>query len=348
MVSLVLCTFEVSRSHMQQESQWSFYNPLPEALAHYEEELIATLQTAGVVVGRMKATPVEGVTGLRKATSALRALGERLALALSAPSIERIIVLWPAFGYFDGLSWLLASIARDITIIIHDVRPLRPQFGYGALALRSCRIAGKSARVRYVCHTEAAARELLELTGISAKVVLHPVMAVSSEVAFTEEAATIRVLGQFKSARDVGILERIARDDRLSHFRLQIWGRGWPAVAGWEVHDLFVPEADFRRLIQGAAGVIIPYQHFYQSGVMVRALEALVPVICVRHPQLVELYGADYPGIVDDTSADGWLASIAEAVSVSKQSMQYRLARALERCSETWTDLLGEVSRTRC
>ena len=55
---------------------------------------------------------------------------------------------------------------------------------------------------------------------------------------------TVRVLGQFKPDRDLEALAEIARECPPT-WRLEVKGRGWPAVAGWNVTDRFLSEDEF-------------------------------------------------------------------------------------------------------
>ena len=81
--------------------------------------------------------------------------------------------------------------------------------------------------------------------------------------------------------------------------------------------------------------MLIPYSHFYQSGVAVRALELGVPVIGPRHPFLIDLLGPDSPGFVDAGNPARWADAIVRA-SARVPELQERALLLRERCEAAW------------
>jgi hypothetical protein len=61
--------------------------------------------------------------------------------------------------------------------------------------------------------------------------------------------------------------------------------------------------------------VLVPYRDYYQSDVAVRAVEAGVPVVGLRHEFIVSLLGADWPGLVEAPHAEAWIHAIIAARS---------------------------------
>lgn len=103
---------------------------------------------------------------------------------------------------------------------------------------------------------------------------------------------------------------------RLSELGLrgELVGRGWPHLPGWTTRDEFVPEEEFSELVASSAAVMLPYRHFFQSGVAVRAAEAGVPVIGPAEGQLSEMFGGDYPGLVHDGETESWMRAVSSVL----------------------------------
>lgn len=313
-------------------------NPLPVALAHYEVELLDCLGGVATVLGDPSSEGVEGLAGLRRVGRGLRLMTSRCA---RLPRSDLHLVLWPAFGYLDPLTWLATARRQRVVLILHDIDPLRRQFGHSRAAHRAFRAAVGAGGIEVVCHTDAAAHRMADLTSVRAQVVPHPMLTpkrrTSAEpghdpgpdVASAQgdlprrrpHRPVVRVLGQYKSARDLQILGSLATQGAAQDWSLEVWGRGWPAVPGWLVQSEFVDEAQFARLVATSSAVVIPYGTYSQSGVMVRAAESCVPVVGVEHPQLSLLYGARWPGAVmpGGTWADATRRAIAAAGDVPDQ-----------------------------
>jgi hypothetical protein len=315
-------------------------NPLPRALAHYEAELrdcIARMEPT--VVGEPGWQSVEGLTGARRAGRGLS-----LALRRLRPlNSDLHLVLWPAMGYLDALTWVVPARTQPVVLIMHDIDPLHPHFGYSQNAHRTFRAAVRAGGMHVACHTDQAATRLAELTGVTATVVTHPMLApdgASREPApHPRRRQIIRVLGQYKSARDTDILAVMAAEDQTGEFEFEVWGRGWPPVPGWDVNRGFVDEATFAELVATASALVIPYREYSQSGVMVRAAESCVPVVGLPHPQLRFLYGDQWPGTV---AGDGWLAAAQRAIR-SEPHVAANAQSAHSQVRARWTTYMEEV-----
>ena len=72
------------------------------------------------------------------------------------------------------------------------------------------------------------------------------------------------------------------------------------------MHEGFLTEEALDAALADAAVVLIPYSHFFQSGIAVRAVELGVPVAGPRHPFLADLLGGDWPGLVAGDDAASW------------------------------------------
>ena len=310
-------------------------NPIPKALDHYQRAILESIE-ASQRIGEF-GLPIEGKSGLKKAGRALQIVAQRLLLRPKRGS--SYLVLWPAFGYFDVLTWLTVANHARVFIVVHDVTPLRHQFGHSRAAHFVFGLVLRARNLHAMCHTDEAAAELFNLTGVRAQVVPLPIL---TSVATLEATApvTVRVLGQFKQSRALEPLQRISAEMRSSHILLEIIGRGWPQIEGWKVEDRFVPEEEFESLTGTASCVVIPYSRFYQSDVAVRCLEALSPVVAPRHPQIEHLFGSDWVGIVDD---DDWSGAIQRAVGGDwRRLLTERRAAVSGKVAAAWHRALAE------
>jgi hypothetical protein len=145
-------------------------------------------------------------------------------------------------------------------------------------------------------------------------------------------------MGQFKRDRDLEALADIAAAPE--DWSLEIIGRGWPEVPGWEVRDEFVAEDEFEALIAEADVIVIPYERFFQSGVAVRALEQAVPVVAPPSDSILAMLGSDSPWI----ARGDWAAAVRAALEADSGSVA-ELAKSLNReASDRWASWLAGKS----
>jgi glycosyltransferase involved in cell wall biosynthesis len=131
-------------------------------------------------------------------------------------------------------------------------------------------------------------------------------------------------------------------------FRLLVVGRGWPDIAGWEVDNRFLPETELDQRIRDSAAVLIPYSHFYQSGIAVRALELGVPVVGPRHPFLSDLFGDQWPGLISvGQGTTAWADGIA-MVTGSSAGLAARSTAFRDRCEREWAEYFLPVGHPSC
>lgn len=279
-------------------------NPLPIALRHYESALLGHLGRPVEVV-RVPAE-VGGASAGRKLWTALciAVLYLRL-LRRRGP----VLVLWPTFGLAEIALWRWSR--GDRYLVIHDPVPLRRQSGYSRTSHFLAARASRSPRVRVVTHTHLA-RQSLSSRGLNVALVLpHPFSPRPRPSA--RRRRSVLVAGQSKDARDLGILTAIAQL-APSDVALEVVGRGWEAVPGWNVDARFVPEAELDERLATAGAVLIPYRFYFQSGIASRACELGTPVVAERHEFIESLYGSDWPGLVDGDGAGAWLRAIDRAL----------------------------------
>ncbi|KQQ18581.1 hypothetical protein ASF48_18170 [Rathayibacter sp. Leaf299] len=321
----------------RRENEIAVVNSLGGTLLHYTEALRHTLEAAG---GRVTVTTVfepsasqnGRIAWIRDYIVAVWREGHRL----RRDGGGTLIVTWPVLGYIDlALLRMLGLAGVRVGVVLHDPKPLVRAVGYSRFwrMLARSLFSGRPAIVH-----SSAAFAVLEEQGLAdlAEVVPHPVLPVRARPsAKTSPRTAVRVLGQFKADRDLQLLAALPRS--TNGFGFEIWGRGWPAVEGWEVHDGYVSEEELDALIDTAAVVLIPYKRFYQSGIAIRALESRTPFVGPRQSSLRDLYREDSPLLVDDTSdVYAWIRAVDAAALVTPAEMADQLDAAAAKSGRAW------------
>ncbi len=285
-------------------------NPLGVALAHYQKELEQSLRNGGFTVDSIAVTEPSsnGHRRLAWVFDYLRAL-----IAARKTSSSTVVVAWPALGYFDFALAMILGLRRA-AIIIHDPTPLVGAIGYSNWAKALARYA---TTVRAIAHSDSALEEVQRDLGRSRVTVLpHPILMTPAQSRNTR-TNTIRVLGQYKKSRDIDAMRRISNHPPMASYSFEIVGRGWPPVDGWSVRDEFVPETQLDELLSTSAAVVIPYTRFYQSGIAIRALENLTPVVGPAGTSLDEIFGESARNLV----RSDWTTSMEFALTLDGDAM---------------------------
>lgn len=316
----------------RQRAALNVVNPLPRALHHYAHELHVLLDSLPDV--RWDDVPVRsaevGALGkVQKLRAAVRHL--RLLRRVSGPSIE----LWPVLGHLESLG----VRGTQTAVIHHDPVPIRAQAGYGAKAVRTGVLQANRVGMVAVAHSRAAERQLREFGYRRVFAVPHPILPPVERLA--KSTSVVRVLGQFKPARDLELLQSLGPQLRRLGYETEIVGRGWPDVNGWRVSDEFVGEEKLADLIASAGAIVIPYRRYWQSGIAVRALEASVPVVGVSGGFLDELYGDDTRLLVGEKAdVSDWGERIDAAMRADPGILFGHAARYHESGRGAWRDLV--------
>lgn len=320
----------------------SIYNPLPDALHHYQTALVDVLSAAGMATRSAWAPSVE-VHGKSTSQRAQAALADLAAHLRTARRGGHVIVCWPTYGLLEPLLWLAAWRRSTVSVIVHDPTPLRPQIGMGRGARAVGGMAGRTRTVHVVVHSQAASRELEAMGWAPPTVLPHPVCRPLPRPDGPGDARTVLVCGQYKPARDLELLVSLAPQLRRLGYRLLVVGRGWPQIAGWEVDDRFLSESELDQRIGSSAAVLIPYSRFYQSGIAVRALELGVPVVGPRQPFLMDLFGAQWPGLISSgNGAVAWADGLAKVTRSSAELTPVSTAFR-DRCEREWVEYLRRL-----
>ncbi|MBO9523184.1 MAG: glycosyltransferase [Nocardioidaceae bacterium] len=292
------------------------FNPLPVALAHYEDALAAGLEAGGVGTDRVRAPFESGGLSRVARLRVLRTAVAGLWSALRHPGT--VVVLWPVLGLLDVPVWRLLSPrgARRL-VVVHDPVPLRPQRGCGRLATWLAGRVARDGRIEVVTHT-ALARDALARRGLPVSWVLpHPVLPRRAPRRFDSGRPVVLVAGQYKPSRDTALLRDLGAASTA--LDLRIVGRGWPEIPGWTVEERFVSEAELDAAMAAAGAVLVPYRYYFQSGIAARACELGVPVVARRHEFIASLYGAGWPGFVEEPAGDvrGWVRALERTLGAT-------------------------------
>ncbi|MBP2411524.1 hypothetical protein JOF48_000323 [Arthrobacter stackebrandtii] len=314
-------------------------NPLPEALRHYQTELIETLDRVSVVTKISANHPVENITGRLGAAHKLYNVvrNSRARRALNIPTIQ----LWPSMGLLEPLLWKTSSNNRH-SIIYHDPVPIRKQIGFDCVSEMIAHRINSSKSPRLLVHSPDAESELAKLfPRMKIEMALHPVL--SEMKTSSVGAQDIIVAGQFKPERDLNLLSAIGPQLKNLGLRPRIFGRGWPdTITGWEIDSRYLSENELDQRIDAAAIVLIPYKNYFQSGIAIRALERGRPVVSPENSFTKLIFGhvdgAVYPA---DSPPEQVVAHIKLVMSSQYQALA-TFSRYRDQVDRSWHDLMYE------
>lgn len=310
-------------------------NPLGAGLAHYTDSLEHVLQACGVLTCRIDVVEPSSASYGRTRWLVEYLFRVRRRLAQDKPAV--LIAVWPALGYWDLPALRLIAGRRPTLLVMHDPQPLVYARGYGKAAKVSARLVGQGA---VVAHSPDAVHAIVDEAGMPRVFeALHPMLAPRQASHAAGCKYNIRVLGQYKADRDVGGLERLAASAR-SDWHLEIVGRGWPAIDGWNIRSEFVDEAHFDELVRTSHAMVIPYSRFFQSGVAIRALEWGVPVVGPHASSLQIALGDDCRWLVRDGD---WCSAVSAAVEEDRDQVLARARNLYDRVIGDWLKLLEQV-----
>ncbi|PTL73483.1 hypothetical protein C1I63_11925 [Rathayibacter caricis DSM 15933] len=327
----------MSRPDSRKSHRVVVVNPLGGTLLHYTEALRELLVATGCEADIISFDEPSASGASRQAwlVQYLRALWTAVRRLDRG---GRLIVTWPVLGYWDFLFLAVAKVAgARPTVVLHDPEPLVHAVGYSAVPRWLARLT--SPRSGLIVHSHAA-HSVIETQSMGAMttVLPHPVRNAAGRGDDDRRGRTVRVLGQFKPDRDTALLESIAAL-RSGDVTLEVWGRGWPEISGWDVHEGFVSEQRLDELVRTAGAVLVPYRRFYQSGIAIRALECQVPFVGPRASSLADLYDASSPLLVpaeEVTDGSAWWRSIRAARAMTSSDLESAAREASRRTVQAW------------
>jgi hypothetical protein len=146
-------------------------------------------------------------------------------------------------------------------------------------------------------------------------VALHPIRDSQLTSAKTATPSVV-VAGQFKPERDIQLLRALGPSLRSRGIDARIVGRGWPAVDGWRVDSRFLSESELDTTLASAWLVLLPYKMYFQSGILIRALELGTLTISPETSFARDVLPREF--VIDATaSATDWLGAIERALQGS-------------------------------
>jgi glycosyltransferase involved in cell wall biosynthesis len=326
-----------SQSHNSGESPVRIYSPLHSVLEHFVDRLTEALDAGGRPSVRLPSRDGE-VGGNLHAKS--------LALAVHVRNARRYVhaggpnvVAWPLVGWWEMPLWRHNS--HKTLIAMHDPEPLVRQNGLTPRAAKaSARLSGSRWPHLVTMSPEAYAVTRKYFDADRLHLAPHPMRAPDLGTS-AHAGRRVLVLGQYKPARDLDVMAKIAPALRAGGWEPTVAGRGWPPVPGWRVIERFLTEIEFTELLGSSAAVLLPYRYYFQSGVALRALEAGVPVVGRQTGFLTSIFGTDFAGAVDNWDEPAaWLAAV-EAANSARGDQLRSAADYSARGTAEWAALLG-------
>jgi hypothetical protein len=331
-------------------------NPLGGALKHYVGELVGVLNAAGAEatsVVSFEEPSVGGGTRLGWFAKYVQLLC-RDRVGVRRRARRSLIVTWPVLGYLDVVLIRLLH-GRGAWLVMHDPVPLVRSVGYGRIGRTLAR--GCCRGVGMIVHSQAAKDAVVAAGWPEARLVRlpHPLLPPEAHVPIETETAvsrrrgvTVRVLGQYKRDRDLAALAAIAKT-LGEEYQLEIRGRGWPQVPGWDVVDGFLSEDEMDLMVRTADVVVVPYSRFFQSGIAIRAIEAGVAVVGPLDSSLADLFKEQPEFLVTVAQgADGvnpWVRAVAAAGRADRGQIVPAYGRIYGDTVEAWATWLDDQER---
>ncbi len=309
-------------------------NALGAALRHYVAELEDTFSRVG-----LKATVLNVLEPSAAEYGRAGWIQRYISAMTNARRISRqhagapVLSVWPVAGYVD-LFLMKLFFGRDGWLVIHDPRPLVRNIGSGRAVQVLAQVLRRGRNV--IVHSQLAADHVAEDIGWRRSIVVrHPVRTSQTnqgDAACVDRVKIVRVLGQYKPDRDIDALREIARSS--GNEKLEIHGRGWPSIEGWDVYDRFVPESELDELIETADLVVIPYKRFYQSGIATRCLEKWTPFIGPPNSSLIDMAA----GHSELTAERSWSDAFRAGLATDKSIVGEWLGLFQKRTDKDWQD----------
>ena len=316
------------------------YSPLHQVSEHFVDRLTESLVTRDIPVIRLGSR--NGEVGADRRAKAM-ALGAHIRNARryvqqGGPNV----VAWPLLGWWEMPLW--RHDTHKTLIAMHDPEPLVRQNGLTPrAAVQAARLSGSKWPHLVTMSPEATDVAARYFDAARIHLAPHPMRAPTLDLSHSTDG-TVLVLGQYKPARDLEIMAKIAPALRAKGWNPVVAGRGWPQIPNWQIIDRLLPEAEFQNLLRSAAVVLLPYRFYFQSGVCLRALESGVPVVGRATGFLTSILGPDFPGAIDDwVDQEAWI----EAINAAESARTEQLSSAAEysaRGAVEWAELAGDPS----
>ena len=183
------------------------------------------------------------------------------------------------------------------------------------------------------------------LPGVRLLLARHPMVRPVAQPVVRESRRVVAI-GQFKPTRDLDLLTGLGVELRARGYKTEIYGQGWPNIVGWDVESKYLEEQQINDILSGSGALILPYRNYYQSGVAIRAVENLCPVVGDANEFLADLMGSSYPGYVEVGGVEAWIKAV-ESVTRAPIDMISIAEDFLARVDDDWRDVLAFMRHDR-
>lgn len=324
------------RQNKETVSSVVLVNPLGAALRHYAAEVESVLTENDV---RVETTSV--LEPSASGNSSVKWILDYVSTLIWAKKSARnsnaqLLVAWPVLGYWDIVLCRALGLT-DVALVMHDPHPLVRAVGYSRIAKACASLA--RADITLLAHSHRALAVIKqEAPRITSSLIPHPILEPAApQSSAMPEPPIIRVFGQYKPDRDLKSLEAVGRALTGSAV-LEVHGRGWPEVDGWQVVSRFVEEERLNELMTESSVIVIPYKNFFQSGIAIRSLELGVPFVGPEASVLAEMVDRESALLVKEGGPDLWVDAILHAIKSGKREAKDAGTRWRELNVAAWSD----------
>jgi GT2 family glycosyltransferase len=328
-------------------------NPLGSTLDYYTRQLARMVEDNGALIRHRTVFEPSATNGSR--------IGWLISYVRELVGARRehkgsgavLLVTWPVIGYLDivliaiffgGQSWL----------VVHDPSPLVRAVGYDRFSRALASLFSR--KVGLIVHSYEAQKAVLarnasfRLPAVLPHPLFPPLPKPVQPTQVDGDLPIVRVLGQYKKDRNLAALREIG-DDLAGEVRLEIWGRGWPNLNGWNVQEGFVTEDEMEALILSADVIVIPYKKFFQSGIAIRSVEHGIPVVGPKSSSLTEMFGSDSRLLADDgrrrTGESRWAEAVRWGVTSGRPETASAGQRLWAKTDRAWAAWIQNVLGAR-
>lgn len=263
-----------------------------------------------------------------------------------------LLVTWPVVGYLD-IVLIAVFFGGPAWLVVHDPSPLVRAVGYDSFSRALASLFSR--KVGLIVHSHDARKAVTDRNASFRlpTVLPHPLFPPISgrkPPSDTKDLPLVRVLGQYKKDRNLDALRDIGKDLE-GMCRLEIWGRGWPQLDGWNVQEGFVTEDEMENLVASSDVIVIPYKKFFQSGIAIRSVEHGVPVVGPKASSLTELFGEASQLLAEDgrksSGESRWAQAVLWAISNGRLETEVAGQNVWAKTDRAWAEWILNVVSSR-
>lgn len=304
---------------------------------HFDEALAQTISRTGYLSEELKQAPQ--IEGLNSFKSKVSILFRSLFWPVKAERKSNFFVfqVWPTLGCLEVLIWRKSSTI----VFMHDPVPLRKQIGFS----RATKLLAKNPLLVGKCQVLSLSKDGLvhseELFPFNKKLYApHPIKTDVQQ--HPASGKTISIIGQYKQARDIQLVEELGARLKAEGFETKIWGRGWPiSLSNWEVNSRFLSEAELDEVIIKSRLVVLPYSFFFQSGIAIRALELGRISVAIDNSFMREVFGESSPNLVSEFATENWANAVINGCNISEEEIKTIREKYTSHVDAMWGKVLN-------